>query len=507
MENAEVLIIGAGPTGLVLALWLTKTGVKVRIIDKAEKAGTTSRALVIHPRTLEFYNQLGIATRMVERGVEIKGANLWISGERVGRLQFSNIHASISPFQFILGLPQDEQEEMLETELANLGVKVERSTELLSFEQSITGVRAQLIRTGGAAEQCEAQYLMGCDGARSVVRQQIGTDFPGGTYEETYYVADLKCKGLFELGEVNIAIDEADFLALFPLKGLDVIRLVGTIRHDATTKKELSWNDVSEGIIQRLKLEVQEVRWFSTYKVHHRVASFFHKGNVFLLGDAGHIHSPVGGQGMNTGIGDAVNLAWKIAAVIKDKAPLVLLDTYQPERIAFARRLVATTDTAFTFVSARGAFAKWVRLNVVPVLLPFLFGLEPVRRLMFRNISQIEIKYRQSALSGSSTGKIKAGDRLPWVKPQGGDDNFSTLNILKWQVHIYGEATGAMPQLCKQRGIKLSAFAWSEAAGKAGLKRNAVYVVRPDGYIGMAAVQNDEAKIEAYLDRWSVGHL
>jgi len=504
MQHADVLIAGAGPTGLVLALWLTKSGVKVRIVDKAGKAGTTSRAIVFHARNLEFYHQLGIAEIAVERGIKTIAGNFFKRGKKVGRVPLSDLQINFTPYQFFLALAQDKQEELLEQQLAGLGVMVERSTELVSFEQSANGIRAQLRRASGELEQCEATYLAGCDGAHSVVRKQIGTGFPGGTYEETFYVADLKCRGLFVQGEFNIALDDADFLAIFPLKGDEQVRLVGTIRPEAMKKENLQWEDVSEGVIKRLQIEVEKLNWFSTYRVHHRVATHFRNGNAFLLGDAGHIHSPIGGQGMNTGIGDAVNLAWKIAAVIKDKAPAALLDTYEPERIAFARRLVASTDNAFTFVTARSAFATWVRMNIVPVLLPWLFGFVSVRRLLFRTISQIAINYRQSDLSIGAAGKIRAGDRLPWVPGDTGTDNFTGLTTMKWQAHIYGNTPVGIRELCDKRGIKLHVFPWGNAAKEAGLQENAIYIIRPDGYVGFAGTDADTAKIAAYMDKWGI---
>ena len=182
-------------------------------------------------------------------------------------------------------------------------------------------------------------------------------------------------------------------------------------RHD-----DLSWNDVSQRVIEWMRIEVDRVNWFSTYRVHHRVADHFGKGRAFLLGDAAHIHSPVGGQGMNTGIGDAVNLAWKLAAVLHGRADASILDSYEPERIAFARRLVATTDRAFTGVTSRGALARLVRLRIVPLVIPPLFKLSPVRRLMFRTISQTAVNYRGSSLSEGRAGDVHGGDRLPWVK-------------------------------------------------------------------------------------------
>ena len=504
MQKTDVLIVGAGPTGLVLALWLSKIGVKLRIIDKADKAGTTSRAIVIHARNLEFYHQLGIAEIAVNKGVEIKGANIWSGGKNMGHVAFSDLKENVSPYQFMLGFPQDRQEEMLEKQLADIGIKVERNTELISFEESSTGIRAQLKKINGEKEECDALYLAGCDGAHSTVREQLKTGFPGGTYEETFYVADIKSKGQFVQGEVNLALDKADFLAIFPINSSNEIRLVGTIRPEAMNRENLEWKDVSEDIIRRLKLEVEEVKWFSTYKVHHRVASRFRKGNVFLLGDAGHIHSPVGGQGMNTGIGDAVNLAWKIGAIVNDKAPMEILDTYEQERIPFAKRLVATTDSAFSFVSARSSFATWVRIHIVPYLMPWLFGFVAVRRLLFKTLSQTSISYPKSLLSAGSVGKIKAGNRLPWVKIDGGSGNYESLTTMKWQVHIYGSVSKIVQELCDKRGIKLNVFHWNEATKKAGFKENAIYVIRPDGHVGMACLESETQRIKTYFDKWKI---
>jgi hypothetical protein len=234
----------------------------------------------------------------------------------------------------------------------------------------------------------------------------------------------------------------------------------------------------------------------------------FQKSNAFLLGDAAHIHSPVGGQGMNTGIGDAVNLAWKLAAVVKGRSPEALLQTYEPERIAFARRLVATTDRVFAFISARGPIATQVRLHLVPKLLPFLFRFAAVRRFMFRTVSQIWLKYPQSPLSHGPAGAIAGGKRLPWFQYQDASgrttDNFLALRTMDWQVHCYGEATPALQKMCDGRELKLHIYPWNIAADKAGLKKNAAYVVRPDGYIGMIDPQADCERVSKYLDQWII---
>ena len=222
------------------------------------------------------------------------------------------------------------------------------------------------------------------------------------------------------------------------------------MRAEAESQHEnLSWNDVSKRVIEWMRIDVKRVNWFSTYRVHHRVADHFRKGRAFLLGDAAHIHSPVGGQGMNTGIGDAVNLAWKLAAVLHGRANASLLDSYEPERIAFARRLVATTDQAFTGVTSPAAIARLVRLDIVPLLIPRLFQFRAVRRFMFRTVSQTAVNYRGSDLSEGRAGAVHGGDRLPWVKPalNGFDqDNFAPLTSLDWQVHVYGDAAPEIQQ-------------------------------------------------------------
>ena len=230
---------------------------------------------------------------------------------------------------------------------------------------------ARLKRPDGASETCEAAYIAGCDGAHSTVRETLKIGFAGGTYAHLFYVADVEGNGAAMDGEVHVALDTTDFLAVFPLKAEGRARLVGTIGEESEHRHEtLSWNDVSKRVIEWMPIDVERVNWFSTYRVHHRVADHFRKGCAFLLGDAAHIHSPVGGQGMNTGIGDAVNLAWKLAAVLHGRADVLLLDSYEPERIAFARRLVATTDRVFTGVTNYGPIARQVRLHIAPLLLP-----------------------------------------------------------------------------------------------------------------------------------------
>ena len=517
-RETDVLIVGAGPTGLVLALWLTRMGVRVRVIDKTAEAGTTSRALAVQARTLEFYSQVGLADAVVERGRKMLAANLWVGGKPIARPVLGDMGQGLSPFPYALIFPQDEHEQLLIDRLANTGVEVERQTELLSFEDLGDCMRARLrrldgTRRDGIEQECEAAYIAGCDGAHSTVREVLGVGFPGGTYNHLFYVADVEAAGQVMNGEVHVGLDTAEFLVVFPLKEDDRARLIGTIREDVEHRdqsngpgKKLSWDDVSKSVMKWLKIDVRRVNWFSTYRVYHRVADHF-RGEVggrraFLLGDAAHIHSPVGGQGMNTGIGDAVNLAWKLAAVLRDRAPESLLDSYEPERIAFARRLVATTDQAFTGITSDGPIARFIRLKLVPFLLPPLFRMPVFRRLMFLTISQTAINYRGSSLSEGRAGEVHGGDRLPWVSgasKSGTGDNFAPLQSLDWQVHVYGDASPELQTVCFERNLPLHVFSWRAEMDAAGLKRNATYLVRPDGYVALADSEGKAAAVVSYL--------
>jgi 2-polyprenyl-6-methoxyphenol hydroxylase-like FAD-dependent oxidoreductase len=504
-SDTEVLIVGAGPTGLVLALWLTQLGVRVRIVDKTSQPGTTSRALAVQARTLELYQQIGIADAVVAAGRPMGAINLWAAGEHVAHAVLGDIGAGISPFPYALIFPQDEHERLLIDCLGQAGVEVERPTELVAFEEIAGRVRARLGGPDGATETCEARYIAGCDGAHSAVRQALAIGFPGGTYEHLFYVADVAARGAAINGELHAALDTNDFLAVFPLKEDGRARLIGTVRAAAERRREnLSWGDVSSRVIEWMHIEVEQVHWFSTYQVHHRVADRFAEGRAFLLGDAAHIHSPVGGQGMNTGIGDAANLAWKLAAVLQGRADASLLESYEPERIAFARRLVATTDQAFTGVTSSGPIARRIRLNVVPLVVPMIFRFTPARRFMFRTVSQTGVNYRGGPLSEGRAGSVQGGDRLPWVEGLNGGDNYAPLTSLDWQVHVYGEAAQEIQAVCRERALPLHVWPWRGECARAGLRRDSAYLVRPDGYVAVADPEIRASRISDFLGTWKV---
>jgi 2-polyprenyl-6-methoxyphenol hydroxylase-like FAD-dependent oxidoreductase len=487
MENAtEVLVVGAGPTGLFLALVLAKLGIRPRVVDAADGPGTTSRALAVQARTLEIYRQVDLAQGVLDRGLVLGAVNLWRRGELAAHVDLTDAGAGLSPYPFATIFPQDEHEALLVARLEAEGIAVERRTTIDSIEDNGETIVARGHRHDGAPVTFETRYVAGCDGARSAVRSSIGAAFPGGTYEHLFYVADVTARGRPMNKELHILLDDAGFLGIFPLAGEGRARLVGTILQASAGNETLTWEDVDRGPVERIGLVVDRVEWMSTYHVHHRVADTFRRGNVFLLGDAGHVHSPVGGQGMNTGLGDAMNLAWKLAAVIDRRANADLLDTYEPERIPFARRLVATTDRVFKAASSDGAVAQWARTQLLPRVLPAAMTTRLGKHLLFETVSQIGIEYRNSAWSEGRAGTVHAGDRLPWVAPvrTGDADNFTPLTSLDWQAHVYGAPPPDLASACEARRIALHVFPFGSPARAASLEGGAVYLVRPDGYLG-----------------------
>jgi 2-polyprenyl-6-methoxyphenol hydroxylase-like FAD-dependent oxidoreductase len=503
MAHDDVLIAGAGPTGLVLALWLTKLGIRVRIIDKTAAPVTTSRALAVQARTLELYRQLDLTEPVLGQAQQVPGINLWARGKKAARVSFEHIAEGLTPYGPCV-FPQSEHEQLLVERLQSLGVSVERRTELLQLDRREASVSGRLRGPDGTERPFEARYVAGCDGAGSIVRHAVGTGFPGGTYQQLFYVADVNAAGPAVDGELHVDLDEADFLAIFPLKGSGRVRLVGTVRDARAEHPEsLRFEDVRDRAIENMKLEVRAVNWFSTYRVHHRVAEHFRAGRLFLLGDAAHIHSPAGGQGMNTGIGDAINLAWKLAAVLTGQATEVLLDTYETERRAFARTLVATTDKGFSLATAQGPTADFVRTRIVPLIAPAIFHVQAARTFLFSAVSQILIAYRDSALSEGKVGALKGGDRLPWVRT-GQGDNFDSFGHIGWQVHVYGTASGPLASWCTGHHIALQVYPWQSAYASTRLRQDALYLLRPDTYIALAAEAQDPLALQRYFAQRSI---
>ncbi|MYM27636.1 NAD(P)-binding protein [Duganella sp. CY15W] len=491
----QVLIVGAGPTGLVLAIALARRGVAVRIIDKNSGPGQASRAMAVHARTLEFYRQLGFGDMVVNLGIKIEAIHLREHGEEIAALPLKDIGTGISPYPFVLAFPQDDHERFLTAQLQAEGVEVEWNTELESFTQDEWGVRAAL-EHGGDRITCSSAYLCGCDGARSRVRESLKLDFTGGTYAHQFYVADAQVSGppnedlIGNLGAQTFAL-------MLPVRSSGMQRLIGVMPEGAP--QQPTFEDIRPVLEPLLGIQVERVNWFSTYRVHHRVAAHFRAGRCFIAGDAAHIHSPAGGQGMNTGIGDAVNLAWKLAHVLQGRADHTLLDTYEAERIVFARKLVITTDRAFQLIVSQGTGGQLLRSWLLPHVFPVLSGFAAARRTLFKTVSQVLIHYPDSALSGGRAGDVIGGDRLPWVP-----DNFSSLQTLDWQIHVYGQASPVLTAAAQALRLPLHAYPWSEQAAHAGLLQDAAYLVRPDMHVALAMPRQETDVLQELAVRFQL---
>src|SRR5437667_5407985 len=404
--HTDVLVVGAGPTGLMLANQLVRRGVRVRIIDRHAGPSLQTRALGVQARTLEIYSHLGIVDRALELGKRATGADLWVQGRRTARVPLGDIGRDLSPYPFLLILGQDDNERLLGEALHNRGMAVQWNTELVGLAQEADRVIARLRQPDGTVREVTAAWVAGCDGAQSAVRKLNGIEFQGAPYEHVFFVADTQVTGPMVPDELNVYLWREGFHLFFPMRGTDHWRLAGILPPNLRGRDDLTFEEVIPSVRQQAgtELSFKACSWHSTYRIHHRRAVRFRERRCFLLGDAAHIHSPVGAQGMNTGLQDAYNLAWKLALVISGRASTALLDSYEDERVPVAKRLLSTTDRAFSLVVADSWLAGLFRTRVVPKIMAFLMGLNWVQRLVFRTISQIGIRYLNSSLSESQVG-------------------------------------------------------------------------------------------------------
>lgn len=512
--DTEVLIVGAGPTGLMLATQLRRRGVDVLIIDRNAGPSLQTKALGVQARTLEIYAQLGIAARALELGKRATGANMWANGRHMARLPLGDIGQDLSPFPYLLILGQDDNERLLAEALQAQGTQVQWNTQLIGLGQGSEEAVATLQRADGSTHRVRARWVAGCDGARSAVRELTGIGFPGAPYEHVFFVADTTAKGPLVPGELNVYLLRGGFHLFFPMRGKDHWRVVGILPPELRDRANVDFDTVIPSVRAHVGAELafQECRWFSTYRIHHRRAERFREGRCFLLGDAAHIHSPVGAQGMNTGLQDAYNLAWKLALVTQGRAHDSLLESYEAERLPIAERLLNTTDRAFSLVVSDSWLSRLLRTRVIARIAALAMRFQRTRRLAFRTISQTGIHYRASRMSQNLPGLVanapQAGDRFPWLRVSLRSDappqNFyALLDDKRFNLIAIGQPAPGVPagltELMATHTIPLTASNASELA-RVGIPTPSFYLLRPDGHVGLAGTTLDTGAVRRFLE-------
>ena len=524
VSDAEVLVVGAGPTGLTLAAELAQYGIRCRIIDRNLDRARESRALAIQPRTLEVLAPLGITGEMIARGNTAVHLQMHV-GRRVVPIRLFDIGVNDTAHPYLLFLSQDETERILGAHLAARDVQVERGVTLVRLKQAGGLVVATLRHRDGREETVRARYAVGCDGAHSTVRHQSGIAFEGSAYPQTFVLADLEADGI-EPGAAHVFLADRGMLFFFPLGWPTTWRMLAMRpRSDATpveapvTLAEVqALTDAYTGIPVRL----HEPVWMTNFRLQNRGAAYYRTGRVFLAGDAAHIHSPAGAQGMNTGIQDAVNLGWKLALALHGGASASILNTYEAERAPVGRTVRRFTDRLFTVATSANPVVRFMRTRVAPRLMPLALRSRAGRRLGFRIISQLAITYRGSDLSVTGLGAPRrgprAGDRLPDARLSV-DGRATSLHALVaapgWHLLLCGPrwATTPPPRLsdAQRRLVSVHRLDGTGEQGTA-LRRLGVrgqgaaqLLVRPDGHIGYRAGGTGVAGLHRYLKRWLPG--
>ncbi len=514
--STDVLIIGAGPTGLMLANQLGRRGIRAAIIDRHSGPAQQTRAMAVHARTLEIYAKLGIAQRAIELGLPGTGANLWSRGRLRAHIPFTGMGNGLSAFPYVLMLGQDDNERILGDHLRQWNMDVLWNHELVALEQAPNHVAATIMAPDGRTTTVTAAYVAGCDGGRSAVRELNGIQFVGAAYEHSFFVADTVATGPMVPNELNVFLYRRGFHLYFPMHGTDRWRVIGILPATLQDKASLTFEDLVPALLEEATpdLHFQSCSWLSTYRIHHRCTERFRVGRCFLAGDAAHVHSPMGGQGMNTGLQDAYNLAWKLALVVSGRADAGLLDSYEAERAPVAHRLLETTDRAFQAVISDSWMAAMFRTQIIGRVAGLAMTRPRVQQLAFRTVSQIGIAYRESPLSqtlpGTDTKAPQAGDRFPWLHLRwegnsGPTDLFERLDDTRFNLLVIGQPAPTRDQLgcgdllriheVPSHPDNVAVLAGVHIAGPA------YYLLRPDGHVGLVGGRCDARVVKDWFDR------
>ncbi len=496
-SSYSVLICGAGPTGLMMAAQLLRFGVPFLIVDKKSKPTTESRAVVVQARSLEIYEQLGLIDRVLSEGKRATGFCFWRKGKKIADIALKGFGDDITPYNFVFLYEQSKNEMLLYDHLQKGGAEVEWNTELLSYRQYEGGNYKVTLQKDGSEITVTTPYLIACDGAKSKVREDANMDFSGGTYQQVFYVADTHVAAPVCDDKMNFFTTKNSFHILFPMAGTKRFRAIGILPPQFYHQNQISFTEVSQQVNKEAAIDLgfYDTQWYSTYRLHHKKVKSFNRGNIFFCGDAAHVHSPAGGQGMNTGLQDAYNLAWKLALVVHHIADNNLLSTYHEERNLVAERLLRTTDRMFSAMSKNTLINKLFRLYLFPAVAPFLMKIKRVRRRLFRLVSQTEIAYTDSSLSYGKIGAVKAGMRLPYVMVSANNKWQSIYEfvcsaaaeapflLLAYNVDVQGFSNSNLIYLISLESNEYNQKAF---AGK-GFSTSFVLLLRPDNYIAYVA--------------------
>ncbi|MEU6256717.1 FAD-dependent monooxygenase [Streptomyces sp. NPDC047043] len=498
----DVLVVGAGPTGLALAAQLRAYGASFRIVDRSLDRVRESRALAIQPRTLEALAPFGVTDELIGRGNPAMQVRIHLP-RRVVQLPLFDIGLADTAYPFLLFLSQAETESVLSEHLRGEGVGVERGTELVGLERAGSSVACRLRRGDGTEQAVAATYVVGCDGAHSTVRAQAGIGFEGYAYPQTFLLADLEVDGL-EPGAVHTYMSGAGVLLFFPLGSPATWRMLTMRPPDAPDTQ------VTLGLLQHItdryagdRLALRDPVWMTDFRLHNRGAARYRSGPFFLAGDAAHIHSPAGAQGMNTGIQDALNLGWKLALVSRGRAPEKWLETYEAERAPVGRSVLRFTDRAFTIGTSSNPVIRFARTRLAPRLAPLALRATGPRGLIFRTVSELGIHYRRgpatTAGPRSPRRGPRAGDRLPDL-PHGLQARTAGPG---WHLLLSGPQglwrEEQLVSLLKGRDDLVEVHRLGDESPWTGVTHG---LVRPDGYLGYVARGTHLAGLRTYLDGW-----
>jgi 2-polyprenyl-6-methoxyphenol hydroxylase-like FAD-dependent oxidoreductase len=541
-NDVEVLVVGSGPTGLTLACQLARFGVRFRLIDNQTDRSRESRALAVQARTLEVLQTVGLGEVLVGRGRSTTRLMFHIDRGDPPAIDLGDIGRSDTRFPFILFVSQASTEAVLVEYLEARGVTIERGVELTGFGATDVGVACVLRRGNGAEESCRATYLAGCDGAHSAVRKISGIAFEGGAYPQTFALGDVEVDGPMAPDAIHAFGMGRGFAMFFPLGHPRTWRVMAMDAPESenestsTTGDDITTQNLSLAELQAMidnptfgSVRLRDPAWLTRFRLHHRQAVRYQLGRVFLAGDAAHIHSPVGAQGMNTGIQDAWNLGWKLALVIQERAHAQLLESYQDERWAVGRTLLAATDRlfgAFAQSLSGSRFFMAVRKVVVRQVVAPALSRPRLRAAAFHFVSQLGVRYRTSPLATEGRPVPRrgprAGDRLPDARVRRGTDvgwlheelNGPNVHLLLcgpkagWSQDALNLLMRRFSGLLAVRFLTLDANegAIEDAEGHAfarlGIEVAGQYLVRPDGHVAFRCAGTDLTGVSAYLTRW-----